>query len=188
MVELVCYHTCQNKGGKEFILKNAPFHSDTTKPQWLGQGYYLWTDSDHYAHQWLQGDYAIIKAKVEVDEFLFLDLVGNINSQLFFEKLILDYKVSLKEKIAHCTDKHKRKQLLEASKSLSISDVILHYRKARKFPFKVVKAQDITAKDTQQIPFLREGFEKFLYPTRQQIVVYSEAKGLIKDISWYYPN
>ena len=75
--EILCFHTCNNEGGKEFILERAPFHSDTTKPQWLGQGYYLWTDSDYYAHDWGRqapryGNYVITKFKLSVESSYFL--------------------------------------------------------------------------------------------------------------------
>ncbi len=187
MVEIICYHTCKNKNGKDYILQRAPFHSDRSKPQWLGQGYYLWTDSDFYAHRWIESDYVIIKAKVEVGEEEFLDLVGNVNAQLFFEKLISAYKEYLRKKISEC--KRQDKDRLEREyRSLSISDVIRHYRSERKFPFKVVKAQDIHSEETKQTRFVRDRNEFFLYPTRQQLVVYTEASNLIKYKEWYFPK
>lgn len=187
MVEIICYHTCKNENGKDYILQCAPFHSDTSKPQWLGQGYYLWTDSDFYAHRWIETNYVIIKARIEVDEKEFLDLVGNVNAQLLFEHLILAYKQHLEKKISECK-RQDRDRLKRESRNLSISDVIRHYRKERKFPFKVVKAQDIHSGETKKTPFLRDSNEYLLYPTRQQLVVYTEASKLIKDKEWYFPK
>ena len=75
MVEIICYHTCKNEGGKEFILNNAPFYSDNKpkngkkgKPQWLSEGFYLWTDSDYYAKTWLKENFAIIQFTLTIDK------------------------------------------------------------------------------------------------------------------------
>ena len=100
--EILCFHTCKNEGSKDFILERAPFHSNTTKPQWLGQGYYLWTDSDYYAHDWGRqrpryGNYVITKFKLSVEESLFLDLVGSVVDQLYFLDLVKEYKKTLTE-------------------------------------------------------------------------------------------
>lgn len=51
MVKIKGYHTCKVDGGWRHILKNAPFISEPNNRQWLTQGYYFWTDSNHFAHK-----------------------------------------------------------------------------------------------------------------------------------------
>lgn len=192
--EILCFHTCKSEGGKEFILERAPFHSNSTKPQWLGQGYYLWTDSDHYAHDWGKlapryGDYVITKFNLSIDSDLFLDLVGNVNDQLAFLKLVSEYHQALREKLQQITDPRKQQLVKQAmNKPLTVSTVIQHYRKERKFPYKVVKAQDIVSNDTNKISYVVPNTDDAVlhYPTRQQIVVFPEARGLLGQAEWHY--
>lgn len=192
--EILCFHTCNNEGGKEFILERAPFHSDTTKPQWLGQGYYLWTDSDYYAHDWGRqapryGNYVITKFKLTVESSYFLDLVGNVPDQLYFLGLVQSYRSSLTEKMSQIHDPKKKERFRQALKRpLSVSTVIQHYRRERKFPFKVVKAQDIVTKSTNTMSYVVPSKDDAVlhYPTRQQIVVFPEAKDLLGKAEWHH--
>ena len=192
--EILCFHTCKNEGGKDFILERAPFHSDTTKPQWLGQGYYLWTDSDYYARDWGQrspnyGNYVITRFTLTVDRSLFLDLVGNVVDQLHFLKLVKEYKSALTEKLNQIRDPRKKDQVRQAlGRPLSVSTVIQHYRKERKFPFKVVKAQDIVANSTNTMSYVvpNKDDAALHYPTRQQIVVFPEARELLGQAEWHH--
>lgn len=192
--EILCFHTCNNEGSKEFILERAPFHSDTRKAQWLGQGYYLWTDSDYYAHDWGQqspryGSYVITRFTLIVDRPLFLDLVGNVVDQLHFLDLVKEYKSSLTEKLNQILDPEKKERVRqELGRPLSVSTVIQHYRKKRKFPFKVVKAQDIVANSTNAMNYVvpnKDG-AALHYPTRQQIVVFPEARELLGKAEWHH--
>lgn len=192
--EILCFHTCKNEGSKDFILERAPFHSNTTKPQWLGQGYYLWTDSDYYAHDWGRqrpryGNYVITKFKLSVEESLFLDLVGSVVDQLYFLDLVKEYKKTLTEKLKLITDPTKKQRFRNAiNQPLTVSTVIQHYRKERKFPFKVVKAQDIVSNDTNTISYVIPNTDNasLHYPTRQQIVVFPEARGLLGQAEWHH--
>lgn len=191
--EILCFHTCKNEGDQEFILERAPFHSNTEKPQWLGQGYYLWTDSDFYAKKWGQqkphyGNYVITKFNLKVEKSSLLDLVGNVNDQLYFFDLVKRYKDALTKKLSEINNPRKKKQIQDAiSKPLAVSAVINHYRKERLFPFQVVKAQDIVSEDTQKLDYIvpnKDG-ASLLYPTRQQIVVYPEARNLLGKAEWH---
>jgi len=119
------------------VVKNAPFLSRSGPKQWLTQGYYFWTDSDHFAHKWGQNSYnnsyAILECMIEVDEKLLLDLVGSTADQLYFDKMLRIYKDRLKS--------------AGQSESATVSAVISHMRELTKdypgtFPFAAIKAQD----------------------------------------------
>lgn len=183
--EIVCFHTCNNEGGKEFILQNAPFHSNESTTQWLGQGYYLWTDSDHYAKEWGKckpryGCYVVTKFTLKIDKTDFLDLVGNVEDQLAFFKLVERYKHHIRTE-ANKLPLPERNEILETLKTIYVSTVIEHYRSENKFPYSVVKAQDTVSKKTQSIRFTPDQRDKavLFYPTRQQIVVYKHARSLL---------
>ncbi|POY42012.1 hypothetical protein C3Z13_08435 [Avibacterium endocarditidis] len=83
------YHTCHLEGSLISIFENSPYRCITTTPQWLGNGYYFWTDSEFFAHKWgLLKDkypkgYAITEYLVDIPKDSFLDLVGNVKDQLF---------------------------------------------------------------------------------------------------------
>ena len=91
------YHTCHLAGSLDNIFRNSPYECDTNDKQWLGVGYYFWTDSEYFAQKWGELDrkypkgYVITEYQVEIPEESFLDLVGNVKDQLFFRKQILDY-------------------------------------------------------------------------------------------------
>lgn len=192
----LCFHTCKNENSQEFILQNSPFHSDTEVPQWLGQGYYLWTDSDYYAHLW--GSYPPRNNKYVIIKFDFilenseemLDLVGNVEDQLAFKNLIDEYRTYLQRAISDTTNKiEKRKAARTQLSRLCVSTVINFYRKKLCFPYKAVKAQDIDSIDTEKVQFVvkGKGTETLLfYPTRQQIVVYSQGKAHLHNKELYH--
>ena len=58
----------------------------------------------------------------------------------------------------------------------------------RKLTYKVVKASDLKSKKTESMKFVEGGIGECIFlPTRQQIVVYPEAKDMIHHINWVYP-
>lgn len=191
----LCFHTCKNENSEEYILQNAPFHSNPAVPQWLGQGYYLWTDSDHYAHLW--GSYSPRNNKYVILKFDFildnsdemLDLVGNVDDQLVFKNLIDEYQISLQKAISESKQVEKRKAARSQLSKLCVSTVINFYRKKKCFPYKAVKAQDIDSNDSESLQFVVEGKGSnplFFYPTRQQIVVYPEGKAHLINKEIYH--
>lgn len=98
-MQLTCYHVCKNEGSPELIKKNAPFVS-TGPNKWLGEGAYLWTDSDMWAKFWNKEAYnsvgIIIEFIVNIPDEKVLDLVGNVKQQIeFYESW---YSVSKKLK------------------------------------------------------------------------------------------
>ncbi|KPH88358.1 hypothetical protein GLUCOINTEAF2_0203847 [Komagataeibacter intermedius AF2] len=101
-MQLTCYHVCKNEGSPEFIKKNAPFISKGAN-RWLGEGAYLWTDSDMWARFWNKTAYdslgIIIKFMVDIPDEEVLDLVGNVKQQIEFYEAWYDVSKKLKRNI-----------------------------------------------------------------------------------------
>ena len=195
---LLCFQTCSFgiKDTKENIERVAPFLSNSREPQWLGQGYYFWTDSLLFAKSWgevhYSSKYAINKYHIVVPKNQFFDLVGNVDHQLeFLEKYEKNFYVLLDEVVNTTANEKKRKDRkskidkMKAS-GVKVSTLFWALRELKKFPYKVVKAYDSPI-DSKNVKFMSGG-ESMLLPTRQQIVVYSEAKSMITRIEWMYPN
>lgn len=194
-INFLCFHTCKNENSEEYILQNAPFHSDRSATQWLGQGYYLWTDSDYFAHEWgkyppRNGKYAITKFDFVLDnDEVFLDLVGNVEDQLAFRELIAIYENFLKGVIDKCGDVDKQEEARKKLSELCVSTVINFFLSKSKFPYVAVKAQDIDSKKTEKLRFVLKGKgnnSSLFYPTRQQIVVYEDGKTVLKNTVLHY--
>lgn len=195
--KFLCFHTCKNENTEEYILQNSPFHSKRTVNQWLGQGYYLWTDSDFFAHEWgkappRNNKYAIVQFDLELDNSNdLLDLVGNVADQLAFKALVNEFTASLKKAVSdQSVDRAKRQRARIMLGSLSVSTVIHFFQKKRSFPYKAVKAQDIDSNQTQDLQFVVDEVKSkpslLLYPTRQQVVVYEHGKSVLKNPAIYH--
>lgn len=195
---LLCFQTCSfgTADTKENIERIAPFLSDPQKPQWLGQGYYFWTDSLLFAKSWGEdhyfSKYAINKYHVIVPKNQFFDLVGNVDHQIeFLEKYEKNFYALLDEIVNNATNDKKRierKYKIDKLKAagVKVSTLFWALRELRKLPYKVVKAYD-SPTDSKSVKFMFGG-EYMLLPTRQQIIVYPEAKSMITRIEWMYPN
>lgn len=166
-INLTAYHTCHLQGSAKGIFENSPYKSEPNKPQWLGNGYYFWTDCDFFAHQWgkllkkYPKGYAITEYSIQIPQNLLLDLVGNVKDQRYFCKQILLY--AQKMKIAS-QDLYK----------IPISKVLDHLRRQaindqQLFPYQAIKAVDYSKKYCHSYPFLENGKEKLTIPSRQQL-------------------
>ena len=193
---LNCFHTCKLDGGKDFIIPRVPFLSSSQEKQWLGKGYYLWTDSIFFAHEWgkdhYRSNYAINQFEINVPKDQFWDLVGNVDHQLEFIKFKNNFYCLLDEIVDQATDAKKqstRKQIQRLKQQgINVSTLFSALRLLNKLAYKVVKASDIKSKKTESIEFIKDtGGECLLLPTRQQIVVYPESSDMINHISWVYP-
>lgn len=190
-VTIICFHTCDNRGSKKHILESVPFISNSGKTEWMGKGYYFWTDSDYYAHKWgrippRRGNYVITKFILNVEKKCFLDLVGDVNAQIFFKKLVEKYKSYLKNKIHNTKNTKLKKELEDEVNKVCISTVIQHCKQNTTFSFGVIKAQDMPKSTTLELSFIPDKDEFLPYPTRQQIVVYENAKNCLNQPEWYY--
>ncbi|WP_122039341.1 hypothetical protein [Asaia bogorensis] len=49
--EIEGFHTCLDSPNRSALAKQVPFLSHKND-QWLGQGYYFWTEEPYWAHKW----------------------------------------------------------------------------------------------------------------------------------------
>jgi hypothetical protein len=96
------HHTCLAKGGKDFVEAEAPFLSEAieednengieAKRPFLGTGYYFWDNNTSLAKWWgdfiVKKKYFIVEAELLINDSFFLDLVGNRESMIWFQKMI----------------------------------------------------------------------------------------------------
>jgi hypothetical protein len=178
------FHTSSTDGGWSFIRENAPFLSGSGKNQWLTQGFYFWTDSYYFAHEWgkksISGDYAITECILEIERPYLLDLVGSVEHQLYFKKLLTKYQIKLNK----ITDKPTEP---------TVQAVIEYYRRieANKqkqnglFPFIAIKAQDNYTE--RNILFTNQRREKLPLVTRQQLCLFEKGYHCLKSKRIIYP-
>ena len=89
-------HTCKRDGGKEFVLKNAPFEAEYNKDRelmpFLGIGYYFWDYNISQARSWGQNHYNnsfyILQTDLVVPDEEYLDLSGNRQHMDYFCQLV----------------------------------------------------------------------------------------------------
>jgi hypothetical protein len=137
MISIKGFHTCSQRGGHKSIKQDAPFKSITTEQQWLTQGYYLWTDHNHFAHKWgkdfrykrYKDGYAIAECEIIIPKNLLLDLTGNVEHQFILKTLIEGFEELMEKGAIHKTP-------------ISVAAVIQYYRNKNAFPFKAIKAHD----------------------------------------------
>ncbi|MDO9831142.1 hypothetical protein Q7381_04190 [Glaesserella parasuis] len=173
------YHTCHLEGSLNTIFKDSPYKSREDVSQWLGYGYYFWTDSDYFADKWgkrkskYPRGYAITEYLIDIPKDLLLDLVGNVKDQLVFRDQILLYAERMGLELKNKEDALK----------IPISKVLDHLRlQAQKdknmFPFNAIKAMDYNSIDTLSYKFTDDckQKEKIPIPSRQQLY--------LKDLSF----
>lgn len=166
-VKLTAYHTCHLQGAVKAIFENSPYKSEPNKPQWLGDGYYFWTDCDFFAHQWgklskkYPNGYVITRYDIQIPQNALLDLVGNVKDQLLFHKQILQYADKLQDASLNVND-------------IPISKVLAHLRllsqnDENKFAYQAIKAVDYSKNHKHSFPFLDGNKERLVIPSRQQL-------------------
>ncbi|MFM4985050.1 hypothetical protein [Aeromonas veronii] len=172
----VAYHTCQLKNGYEYICTNIPFLSRDGPNQWLTRGFYFWTDSAHWAKQWLREGNRVIGQfdlslcfRTEV-----LDLVGNVHHQEQF--------IAMRDVVLNKLPESERHNITvnQIINFLREDDVI--------FPYLAIKAQDLKA--TEKIDFIDKGQNnpKISLVNRQQICVFEKARERISLIGFIEPK
>ena len=186
IVHILGYHTCKAEGGWSYIKSESPFLSGSGSNQWLTQGYYFWTDSDYFAHKWgknsYNDDYAIVKCHMEIENSLVLDLVGSVESQIFFKKALDKYRARL------------NKANPNSKQEPTVQAVIAFLRKVSKqnsgvFPFAAIKAQDTSTKyNINTIPFTGGKEEMITNIQRQQLCLFECYSNLITKKEVIYPE
>lgn len=188
-VSITCFHTCDNRGTKDEILSKVPFESNSNNLEWLGKGYYFWTDVDHYAHIWGHikprfGSYVIVKFQIDIKKDELLDLVGDAGAVLFFKKLMSDYKKHLIKEVSKAKTRMDKSRLRAELDNISVSTVVQFYRDENILNFKAMKSQDMNIDKIQGLSYLK-GKSEILPFTRHQLVVYEEGKNLLSFPEWH---
>lgn len=197
-VNLIGFHTCRYIEGencKEEVMKSIPFLCDESREQWLGVGYYFWTDSDYYAHQWgkhgYNNQYCINKFSIEIAEDRLLDLVGNTRHQILFKQFIEELLAKIEIIIGNCHSSSEQKSLnkkLQKVKDGILSTIFYIARKYRLIDYWVIKASDNASYHSSKYRFRKKRREHLIIPTRQQMVVYEEARSCILHEKWVFPK
>lgn len=178
------YHTCKAKGGIQHIRKSVPFLS-LPDNQWLGQGYYFWTDDAYWARDWLNQPKVISEFTIELDKIKVLDLVGDVKHQILFNdicSLFKDggiYQEAYSEKYGgDIFITHIFSWLREECKIPGEEDL---------FPYWAVRAKD--KRFVSKFPFHEKGREELLLVERHQMCVYSEYKDqIVKFEKFVHPS
>jgi hypothetical protein len=183
---VIGFHTCELRGCANTTFEKAPYKSRENKHphwQWLSTGYYFWTDSDYFARKWgeesIRGDYAIIKCMLSFTDDELLDLVGNVEHQIWFIELIKMYEEFISKSY---------RELSRESKKPTVCQVIEHFRDKKLFPFIAVKAED--GYNEQRIEFVpnpKVHSAMFLLK-RQQLCLFDEGTRRIVGKSLIHPE
>ncbi|MDQ3395305.1 MAG: hypothetical protein M3512_14505 [Bacteroidota bacterium] len=140
-METLGHQTLEDRDNADYIENNGPFKC-TMKEAFLGEGYYFWENNIDLAHIWgrvrYNGNYVICDAKLNVDELIFLDLLGNRNHQIYFQTII--QKLGLKGRPIG--------KIIEFLKELE-------KRPDKKgiFPFKIIRAVDSSKNVKDRLKF-----------------------------------
>jgi hypothetical protein len=142
-------HTCSNSGGKDYVLKNAPFHSEynvrLSKKPFIGEGYYFWEYNLDYAKVWgknhYKNTYFIVESEIKIDsedDSNYLDLAGNREHLVGFVELLKEFDF-IDER---------------GTKDIDLCTIISYLRNElpkEVFPYKVIRAVDYKNKETTGI-------------------------------------
>lgn len=177
---ITAYHTCREEGSADELRERVPFISRPDN-QWLGKGYYFWTDSDYWAKLWMAGRPTVVsKFSISIPKIKVLDLVGNVSHQVLFKD------------ICETISKHKEtKELYRRSygEELTVGTMLSWLRDYNKgkeddsfFPFWAVKATD--KRSVSSIKFSPSTEKKIFLVEPHQMCVYEEYK----DQSFRFEN
>lgn len=183
--EALGYHTCRADGSKDELRHKVPFLS-RKKGQWLGQGYYFWTESDYWARKWRRkGEEIVISEfKICIEREKLLDLVGSLKDQQNCARIFRLF-----------SSRHGNKHSASAVFSWLLDEREKPGRESI-FHYWAVRAKD-TPKGTTRYPFIgsqeqaneARGFEELLLMERHQMCVYPEYKDkVIAFERFVYPD
>lgn len=191
MIQIACYQTCKTDSKDWKVLYDEfPHHAKNTKSnlQWLGNGYYFWTDSDHFAIWWgtdrLQQPYCITSYLINIEYEMIFDMVGNTRHvQYFFEKLLIIYEAAF--------EKSRRFSMTKLPEP-TIATVIDHMRTFYKepvFKYRAMKICDAWSDESFSLNFTSKSKAHEYFPgaRRIQLCVFSGEEQCIQDKKPHYP-
>lgn len=149
------HHTCKKDGGRDAVIKNAPFLAEhkpnevdlqKQKLQFLGQGYYFWDNNFEMAKIWgklhCSNDFFVIECDIEISESKCFDLVGNRSHQIFLVSLLKKLKKSGYDR-----------DYWEICKCIEYLKKLANYN-SEVFPFESIRAIDyLPPHELQQVEF-----------------------------------
>lgn len=169
--EATGYHSCRCEGTKEELMERVPFLSRPSG-QWLGQGYYLWMDSDYWALKWRKEgqEIAISKFDISLDKENLLDLVGSVSHQIYFNELLERFRSKLE-----------KDSLKHRGRKITVSEIVYWLLEEREkpyffpvFPFWATRAKD--ARKEIELKFVYHRSEYMPLIERHQICIYPNYK------------
>lgn len=131
MFKTIVHQTLKNKNNIKTVERDGPYSVKNIASSFLGAGYYFWDNHIELAKWWgekhCNNRYYICECECEVDEFYFLDLVGNRQDQINLNELIDRLKIH------HLT----LGEIMEVLK-----DIQKENPGAQIFPYKAIRALD----------------------------------------------
>lgn len=188
-MKLKCYQTCKiDASDWNTIFSNFPhFASEysSEKKQWLGEGYYFWTDSIRNAEWWgkrrLKAPYCITEYFIKINSELLLDLSGNAEH--------MEYLYQLK---AFFLDNYNKNYPNQEVPEPTISGLVEYFRKFYKsemFEFNAIKIHhNFYDKSFKSIYMTSDSKEFFEGIPRIQLCVFHENVACIKDKFPIFPD
>lgn len=178
------YHTCKEKNGIQYIRDNVPFISREDN-QWLGQGYYFWTDSEYWARKWMKDPKVISKFSINLEKEKVLDLVGDVTHQELLRDI---YGLFTEGAVFH------EQYVEQYGEGISVGTIISFLRlqnvkdgNDNLFPFWAVRAKDNRC--TTKILFTTLSKKELFLVEPHQLCVYQEYKAQSVNFEQFvYPD
>lgn len=165
------FHTSENRGNVDYVKQHAPFLS-RNEGQWLGQGYYFWTEILMWAQEWSYKNKIITEFEISIPREKVLDLVGSLLDQEKMYKIFIAYCVETNDPdMKYATVSKIIHYLQRRQKSFSLTEP---HKADIIFPFWAIRAKD--GKFGQRVNFKNGRWEKMTLLERHQLCVYEPHK------------
>ena len=170
-------------GGFDTVQRKAPFLSDPIRTHWLTNGYYFWRGQS-CAMKWgfdsysANGNFATLKAKLQLEEDELLDLVSNTEHIEYFEKMLSKFM------------NHMR-QSMGSTVTPTVSGCIQYFRNKSKkhpevFPFLAIMAAEESR--YKKYKFVENKTNEIALNKRVQLCLFEGNENRIKDKQLIYPD
>jgi hypothetical protein len=167
---LEVFHTCKQDGGPDHVLTSGPFLSENNTRQWLTQGYYFWVADIENARHWgqvsIDGEYAIIKAKVSFEEEQILDLIGAPLQIKAFRTMLAKFMEVMKRQLG---DRYEP----------TVSECVKYFRSLDRFPFQGILAAEEQRATSPRRKFIDAADNVIALNARHQFCLFEGAELLI---------
>lgn len=187
-VNIACYQTCKaDSQDWKALYESFPHHAVTTNTnhQWLGNGYYFWTDSPTNAVWWgeerLGQPYCITRYNVNIEYDLIFDMTGNVQH--------IEYFKLLKDKYMEKYEQARRFSMGKLP-APSISTVIQYFRsyyREQMFAFRAAKIHHNWIDQSFRIVMSPQSREFFSGLPRIQLCIFTDEKECVEDKTPHYP-